>query len=214
MSIADVLDMTVREALGFFEAVPVIRDKLRTLDEVGLDYIRLGQSATTLSGGEAQRVKLATELSRRATGRTFYILDEPTDRASLRGYPEAARGPQPARRTGQHRADHRAQPGRHQDGGLGDRSRPRGGRRGRPGDGGGDARGHRGSGGDLVHRSVSARRGGAGQRHHWRALRVGAGPDERACAEHGPRSSAPSAPPARVSSSSIGWPRPGWMWPG
>ena len=78
MSIADVLDMTVREALGFFEAVPVIRDKLRTLDEVGLDYIRLGQSATTLSGGEAQRVKLATELSRRATGRTFYILDEPT----------------------------------------------------------------------------------------------------------------------------------------
>jgi excinuclease ABC subunit A len=78
MAIADVLDMTVREALGFFDAVPVIRDKLRTLDEVGLDYIRLGQSATTLSGGEAQRVKLATELSRRATGRTFYILDEPT----------------------------------------------------------------------------------------------------------------------------------------
>jgi excinuclease ABC subunit A len=78
MSIADVLDMTVRDALGFFEAVPIIRDKLRTLDEVGLDYIRLGQSATTLSGGEAQRVKLATELSRRATGRTFYILDEPT----------------------------------------------------------------------------------------------------------------------------------------
>jgi len=77
-SIADVLGMTVREALGFFEAVPVIRDKLQTLDEVGLDYIRLGQSATTLSGGEAQRVKLATELSRRATGRTFYILDEPT----------------------------------------------------------------------------------------------------------------------------------------
>src|SRR5262245_46259948 len=77
-SIADVLGMTVREALGFFEPVPVIRDKLQTLDEVGLDYIRLGQSATTLSGGEAQRVKLATELSRRATGRTFYILDEPT----------------------------------------------------------------------------------------------------------------------------------------
>src|SRR5437660_1063394 len=78
MSIAEVLDMTVREALGFFEAVPVIRAKLQTLDEVGLDYIRLGQSATTLSGGEAQRVKLATELSRRATGRTLYILDEPT----------------------------------------------------------------------------------------------------------------------------------------
>jgi excinuclease ABC subunit A len=77
-SIADVLDMTVREALEFFDAVPVIKSKLETLNEVGLDYIRLGQSATTLSGGEAQRVKLATELSRRATGRTLYILDEPT----------------------------------------------------------------------------------------------------------------------------------------
>jgi excinuclease ABC subunit A len=77
-SIADVLDMTVREALGFFDAVPVIRQKLQTLNDVGLDYIRLGQSATTLSGGEAQRVKLAAELSRRATGRTLYILDEPT----------------------------------------------------------------------------------------------------------------------------------------
>ena len=77
-SIAAVLAMTVREALGFFEAVPVIKSKLATLDDVGLDYIRLGQSATTLSGGEAQRVKLATELSRRATGRTLYILDEPT----------------------------------------------------------------------------------------------------------------------------------------
>ena len=78
MSIAAVLDMTVREALGFFDAVPVIKSKLATLDDVGLDYIRLGQAATTLSGGEAQRVKLATELSRRATGRTLYILDEPT----------------------------------------------------------------------------------------------------------------------------------------
>jgi len=78
MSIAEVLDMTVREALAFFDAVPVIKAKLQTLDDVGLDYIRLGQSATTLSGGEAQRVKLATELSRRATGRTLYILDEPT----------------------------------------------------------------------------------------------------------------------------------------
>src|SRR5881296_109172 len=77
-SVAEVLDMTVREALGFFDAVPVIRAKLQTLDDVGLDYIRLGQSATTLSGGEAQRVTLATELSRRATGRTLYILDEPT----------------------------------------------------------------------------------------------------------------------------------------
>ncbi len=78
LSIAEVLDMTVREALAFFDAVPVVKAKLGTLDDVGLDYIRLGQSATTLSGGEAQRVKLATELSRRATGRTLYILDEPT----------------------------------------------------------------------------------------------------------------------------------------
>jgi excinuclease ABC subunit A len=77
-SIADVLEMTVQEGLEFFEAVPVIKSKLVTLNDVGLDYIRLGQSATTLSGGEAQRVKLATELSRRATGRTLYILDEPT----------------------------------------------------------------------------------------------------------------------------------------
>jgi excinuclease ABC subunit A len=77
-NIAEVLDMTVHQALAFFDAVPVIKSKLQTLHDVGLDYIRLGQSATTLSGGEAQRVKLATELSRRATGRTLYILDEPT----------------------------------------------------------------------------------------------------------------------------------------
>ncbi|HKV45407.1 MAG TPA: excinuclease ABC subunit UvrA, partial [bacterium] len=77
-SIADVLDMTVDEALPFFEAIPRVRRKLRTLADVGLGYIRLGQPATTLSGGEAQRVKLSTELSRRDTGRTVYILDEPT----------------------------------------------------------------------------------------------------------------------------------------
>ncbi|HSG49751.1 MAG TPA: excinuclease ABC subunit UvrA [Longimicrobiales bacterium] len=77
-NIADVLDMTVAEALEFFDAVPRIRGKLQTLSDVGLGYIHLGQSATTLSGGEAQRVKLATELSKRATGNTLYILDEPT----------------------------------------------------------------------------------------------------------------------------------------
>jgi excinuclease ABC subunit A len=77
-SIADVLEMTVEEALEVFSAVPIVRNKLQTLNDVGLGYIHLGQSATTLSGGEAQRVKLATELSRRATGRTVYILDEPT----------------------------------------------------------------------------------------------------------------------------------------
>jgi excinuclease ABC subunit A len=77
-SIADVLEMTVEEGAEFFKAVPSIRDKLTTLQEVGLGYIQIGQPATTLSGGEAQRVKLAKELSRRATGRTLYILDEPT----------------------------------------------------------------------------------------------------------------------------------------
>ncbi len=77
-SIYDVLDMTVEEALPFFDAMPSIRRKIETLNEVGLSYIKLGQPSTTLSGGEAQRVKLATELSRRATGKTVYILDEPT----------------------------------------------------------------------------------------------------------------------------------------
>ena len=77
-NIAEVLDMTVEQAVQFFEAFPRIRMKLQTLHDVGLGYIRIGQPATTLSGGEAQRVKLATELSRRATGRTLYILDEPT----------------------------------------------------------------------------------------------------------------------------------------
>ncbi len=77
-SIADVLDMTVEDAEQFFKAVPVIREKMTTLMQVGLGYIKVGQSATTLSGGEAQRVKLSKELSKRATGRTLYILDEPT----------------------------------------------------------------------------------------------------------------------------------------
>jgi excinuclease ABC subunit A len=94
-SIADVLNMTVSEALEFFEAFPAARRKLETLQQVGLGYIRLGQPATTMSGGEAQRVKLATELSKRGTGRTVYILDEPTtglsffDTAALLGVLQA-----------------------------------------------------------------------------------------------------------------------------
>ncbi|WP_338244176.1 excinuclease ABC subunit UvrA [Aurantiacibacter hainanensis] len=78
MSIADVLDMTIEDAEGFFKAVPPIRDKMHMLNEVGLGYVKVGQQATTLSGGEAQRVKLAKELSKRSTGQTLYILDEPT----------------------------------------------------------------------------------------------------------------------------------------
>ena len=77
-SISDVLDMTVEEALSFFDRVPQIRTKIQTLYDVGLGYVRLGQPSTELSGGEAQRIKLASELSRRATGRTIYVLDEPT----------------------------------------------------------------------------------------------------------------------------------------
>ena len=77
-TIADVLDMSVEDALDYFEHIPKIRRRLQTLHDVGLDYMRLGQPATTLSGGEAQRIKLASELCRVATGRTLYILDEPT----------------------------------------------------------------------------------------------------------------------------------------
>ena len=77
-SISDVLEMTIDEAVAFFEMIPKIHRKLKTIQDVGLGYISLGQQSTTLSGGEAQRIKLATELSKRDTGNTFYILDEPT----------------------------------------------------------------------------------------------------------------------------------------
>ena len=77
-SISDVLEMTINEATDFFEPIPKIYRKLKTIQDVGLGYITLGQQSTTLSGGEAQRIKLATELSKRDTGNTFYILDEPT----------------------------------------------------------------------------------------------------------------------------------------
>ena len=78
LSIADLLDTTIEDALPILENIPQIKQKLETLLDVGLGYIKLGQSATTLSGGEAQRIKLAKELSKRATGKTIYILDEPT----------------------------------------------------------------------------------------------------------------------------------------
>jgi excinuclease ABC subunit A len=77
-NIAEVLDLSIEEALPFFDAIPMVKPKLKILNDVGLGYIKLGQSATTLSGGEAQRIKLAKELSKRGTGKTVYILDEPS----------------------------------------------------------------------------------------------------------------------------------------
>jgi excinuclease ABC subunit A len=77
-SISDILDMTVEDGMDFFAAIPSVRDKVAMMQKVGLDYIKIGQAATTLSGGEAQRVKLSKELSKRSAGRTLYILDEPT----------------------------------------------------------------------------------------------------------------------------------------
>ena len=114
-SIADALDMTVEEALDFFQNIPRIRSKMETLNAVGLGYIRLGQPATTLSGGEAQRIKLSKELSRRATGNTLYILDEPTTGLHFEDVAQTARGAPRTGRQGQHRARHRAQPGRDQE---------------------------------------------------------------------------------------------------
>ena len=123
-TIADVLDMTVEEALKFFAPLPKLARKLQTLYDVGLGYIRLGQSSTTLSGGEAQRVKLATELARRDTGRTLYVLDEPTTGLHT---DDVKRLIAPLRRR-QHGRGNRAQSGRDKDCGL--YNRPWSGRRG------------------------------------------------------------------------------------
>ena len=152
-SIADVLDMTVEEGADFFKAVPSIRDKLETLARVGLGYIHIGQQATTLSGGEAQRIKLAKELSRRATGRTLYILDEPTTGLHFHDVAKLLEVLHELADAGNTRGGDRAQPGSHQDRRLGDRHGPRRRRRRRPHRRRGHARG-RGQGQGKLHRPV------------------------------------------------------------
>ena len=153
-SIADVLDMTVEEALEFFKAVPRVRDVLALLHRVGLDYIHVGQQATTLSGGEAQRVKLAKELSKRATGRTLYILDEPTTGLHFHDVAKLLRRAARAGRDRQFGGGDRAQSGSDQDRRLDHRPRPRRRRRRRrdrrPGHAGGYCAGRA-----LLHRAIS-----------------------------------------------------------
>ncbi len=126
-NVFEVLDMTVEEALSFFENIPAVRSKLETLNRVGLGYIKLGQPATTLSGGEAQRVKLSTELSRRATGRTVYILDEPTTGLHFDDIRKLLERALIARGAGQYGDRHRAQSRCGQKRRLGARSGARGG---------------------------------------------------------------------------------------
>ena len=140
-NVADVLDMSIEEGAEFFANQPNIARHLRTLADVGLGYVRLGQPAPTLSGGEAQRVKLASELSKRGTGHTIYILDEPTTGLHFEDIRRLLGVLVPAGRPGQHRPGHRAQPRRHQERRLGHRPRPRGRRRRRDGDRRGPARG-------------------------------------------------------------------------
>ena len=157
-NIAEVLEMSVEEAVAFFANVPRIARRLKALDDVGLGYIKLGQPATTLSGGEAQRVKLASELSKVATGRTLYILDEPTTGLHFADIDKLLEMLQRLVDAGQHRGRHRAQPRRHQVGRLDRRPRARGRGRGRRHRRRGHARGPRRAGGDLPHRRLPGTR--------------------------------------------------------
>ncbi len=154
LNIADVLALTSEQAAEVFANVPAIRNIVETLNDVGLGYIQLGQPATTLSGGEAQRVKLARELARRATGRTLYILDEPTTGLHFDDVKKLLKVLHALVESGKHRYRDRAQPRRREDGRLGRRPRSRRGlSRGRGG-GGGDARGDR-PGSRVGHGAVS-----------------------------------------------------------
>ena len=166
-SIADVLDMTVEEGRDLFKAVPSIREKLETLCRVGLDYIHVGQQATTLSGGEAQRVKLSKELSKRATGRTLYILDEPTTGLHFHDVEKLLEVLHELVEPGQHGGGDRAQPRGHQDRRLGHRPRARRRRRRRRDRGAGHA-------GGGARRRRRATRGGSCARC-WRGAGVARG---------------------------------------
>ena len=139
-TIAEVLDMPIEEAVDFFAAVPAITRHMKTLVEVGLGYVRLGQPATTLSGGEAQRVKLSSELQKRSTGRTVYVLDEPTTGLHFEDIRKLLLVLGRLVDQGNTRAGHRAQPRRHQDRRLAGRHGPRGRLARRPGGRRGHAR--------------------------------------------------------------------------
>ena len=205
-NVAEILEMTVEEALRFFEAVPSIRTKLQTLADVGMGYIHLGQPATTLSGGEAQRVKLATELSKRATGKTFYILDEPTTGLH---FDDVARLLSVLSRlvdAREHGRRDRAQPRRHQDGRLGHRPRAGGRRQGRRI----GRRRHAGAGGalaEVVHRDLPAARPRQG-----RCPRRVRRPHASDAANRWPPRRSPS-PRGTVMASPDRRPGPGGAWP-
>ena len=149
-NIAEVLDMPCEEALEFFANQPPIARHMQTLVDVGLGYVRLGQPAPTLSGGEAQRVKLATELGKRSTGHTIYILDEPTTGLHFEDVRRLLGVLQRLVDAGQHGARDRAQPRRDQDGRLDHRPRARGRRRRRHG----RRRGHARAGGQGPRRAT------------------------------------------------------------